>query len=103
MKPIIVEIPALAIIPPRSGKSKTGSDYSIGAKQVADFHNSGRHVIAGEVMVPDSGPYRPGLYLLGGPCFAPGEYGVKFVDRGLQLVPIEDALKAIQSFMASAK
>lgn len=99
-KPIIVEVAADPIIPARSGTTKGGSRYEIPPKQKAYFHNVSRYPVEGEVVVPDLGSYRPGLYLLAGECFTPGQYGLQFDDRAAQLIPLEDAMKVFDGMKA---
>jgi hypothetical protein len=44
----------------------------------------------------ETGPYRPGFYLIGGDIFKAGEYdGLKFWGRSMRLVPVEDVISAL--------
>lgn len=68
------------------------------SKQNAYLHSGKSYPVPFKVIVPDSGPYRPGRYLLAGDVFKPGEYdGLKFFDRTLQLIPLEVALRSLVS------
>lgn len=104
-KVIFVEITPEPLIPGRTGTAqKTGQPYVIPPKQKAYFHNASHYPIGGEVAVQDAlGPYRPGFYLIAGPCLKAGQYGVDFLDREVILVPIADAIKDLASVGVTGK
>jgi len=91
---ILVEITDEPIISGRPFTDKsTGMTRPPFAKQAAYLHSGARYPIPFKIMVPEAGPYRPGMYLLGGETFKPGEWdGLKFSDRNLQLVAAADAV-----------
>ena len=97
---LYVEITDEALIPGRPYTDKaTGVTRPAIAKQNAYLHTEARYPVPFKAIVPEAGPYRPGLYLLGGDVFKPGEYdGLKFFDRALQLVPVADAIRALTAF-----
>lgn len=97
---LYVEITDEAIVSGRPYTDKTtGVTRPAIAKQNAYLHTGARYPIPFKTIVPDSGPYRPGMYLLGGDVFKPGEYdGLKFYDRALELVSVADAVKALTRF-----
>lgn len=92
-----VEVSDEAIVKGRSGSNDRGR-YEIPAKQVCYLWQGDRYPTRLEVAVPDVGPRKPGFYLLAGKCFQVGDYGrLKFSDRELSLVPIEDVAAALAS------
>lgn len=96
MKPIVVEISAEPVIAGRSGTNDRGA-FTIPAKQNAYLHMGAVYPTKTEVIVPDTGPYRPGMYLLAGPMFKVGDYGRLSVDdRAIQLVAVDDAIAALK-------
>lgn len=100
MNIINIEISTKPIIAGRSGIStKNGQPYSIPSKQIAYIHQGDDYPSKLEVVVPDTGPYRPGRYLLAGEAFVPTERGVRFDDRAVALVSVSDALKQLQELI----
>lgn len=91
---IYVEVSDEPIVAGRPFTDKqTGMTRPPISKQNAYLHAGMRYPVPFKVIVPESGPYRPGCYLLAGETFKPGEWdGLKFSDRNLELVPIADAL-----------
>ena len=96
---IRVEVTAEPIIPGRSGSNERGP-WQIPAKQrCAIWQGNDPFPIVVEIVVPDAGPYKPGIYLLGGKPFKVGAVGnrtvIQFDDRAAELVPVDAAaLKA---------
>ncbi len=102
-KIIFIEVAAKPVIPGKAGvSSKNGQPYSIPAKQVCYCHQGEDYPTKFEVPVPDSGPYRPGRYLIAGEAFAPTERGIRFDDRALLLVHITDAIKQLETMVKAA-
>ncbi len=96
MNIIKVEIADEPIIEGRSGISKNNKPYSIPSKHKAYLHGVGRYPLEFEAPIQQGqSPYKPGMYLLAGRCFEIGEYGLKFSDRDLHLIPVEEAVKAL--------
>lgn len=88
-----VEVTDEKIIPGRSGTNERGA-YTIPAKHVAYLWQGDRYPTRIEIAVPETGPLKPGFYLLAGKCFTVGDYGrLKFSDRELALVSVEDVGK----------
>lgn len=102
---LYVEISDEPIIAGRPFTDKqTGMTRPAISKQAAYLHTGARYPVPFKIIVPDAGPYRPGAYLLAGEVFKPGEYdGLKFFDRALQLVPVAEAMKALQLVSGSPK
>lgn len=100
---LYVEITDEALIPGRPYTDKaTGVTRPAIAKQNAYLHTGARYPVPFKTIVPETGPYRPGLYLMGGDVFKPGEYdGLKFFDRALELVPVQEALRALNTFASA--
>lgn len=46
-----------------------------------------------KVKVPESGPYRPGKYLMTGEVFKTGQYGLDYRGADLKLIAFEDAVR----------
>ena len=102
--PIVIEVADDPVLTARNGTSiKTGQPYQIPAKQIVYFHGVGRYPVTGDVVIPDSGPYRPGFYLLAGPTFRSGQYGVDFDERAALLMPLDQAMTALAQLKAPAK
>jgi hypothetical protein len=94
---IYVEISDEPIVVGRPYADKTTGQLKPAiSKQNAYLHSGARYPIPFKCIVPDVGPYRPGMYLVAGDVFKPGDFdGLKFFDRNLSLVAFADALKAL--------
>lgn len=93
---LFVEITAEAIIAARPFQdTKTGMMKPGQAKQNAYLHSGKAYPLPFTVKVPESGPYKPGRYLMTGEVFKTGEYGLDYRGAELQLCAFEDALKLI--------
>lgn len=82
----------------------TGMTRPAISKQNCYLHTGARYPVPFKLAVqPETGPLRPGFYLIGGTeAFKPGEYdGLKFWDRGVLLVPVADALAALRSLSSA--
>ena len=96
-KLVIIEITDDPVSPGRPYTDKAGLAKTIPAKQNAYLHFGERYPLKFELPVDDvAGPHRPGRYLLAGACFelkgnTAGYVRVSFNDRGLRLVPAEEA------------
>lgn len=101
---IYVEVADEPVITGRPYQDKsTGVTKPAISKQHAYLHLGARYPVPFKTIVPESGPYRPGFYLLGGPVFKPGDYdGLAFFDRALELVPIAEAAKALGTLAPAA-
>lgn len=93
---VTVEVTDDPIEPGRTYTDKaTGMQKPLPARQTAFVWTGKRYPVEMKLDVPNTGPYRPGLYLIAGDVFAAGKYGrVEFNDRGLQLVSVTDAIVA---------
>jgi hypothetical protein len=101
---IMVEITDEPIIPGRPFTDKsTGMTRPPIAKQAAYLHSGARYPTPFKIIVPETGPYRPGMYLLAGDAFKAGEWdGLKFSDRNLQLVAAADVVAELQKLGGKA-
>ena len=83
----------LATFPARPKKDGSGMTAPR-SKQKAYLHQGNAYPTPFEISVAgEASPYKPGMYLLGGQVFSPGEWNsLKFNDRELDLVPVSDAL-----------
>ena len=97
-KLVRVEVLAEAIIEGRSGV-KDGRAWVIPPKQACAIWQDELFPTRLEVPVPDSGPYKPGMYLLAGRplkvAAANNRVVVSFDDRAVQLVPLEEAFASL--------
>lgn len=71
------------------------------ARQNAYMHQGLAYPLPFKVKVPESGPYRPGRYLIAGEVFKTGQYGLDYRGADVALVPFEDAAKFIAQKPAS--
>lgn len=87
-----VEVSDEAVIPGRSGSNERGA-WTIPAKQPCYLWQGDRYPIRMELAVPDTGPRKPGFYLLAGKPFKVASVRdrivINFDDRGVELIPIE--------------
>jgi len=87
-----VEITDEPTIAGRSGV-KDGKPWNIPTKQPAYLWQGDRYPTRLEFPVPESGPYKPGFYVLAGTPFKTGVVAgrivVQFDDRAVLLVPVE--------------
>ena len=93
-----VEVTDEAVIPGRSGNNDRGP-WTIPPKQPCYLWQGDRYPTRIEIAVPNTGPRRPGFYLLGGVPFKVGVQGtrvtVQFDDRGIDLIPLEEVAQAL--------
>ena len=93
-----VELTDEPIIPGRSGTNERGA-WTIPPKIPAYLHQGDRHPTRFEWPVPESGRPKPGFYFLAGSALAAVVVGKRVAlqldDRALELVPVEDALAAL--------
>ncbi|AXB79776.1 hypothetical protein [Novosphingobium sp. P6W] len=93
---LFVEITPEAIIPGKSYQDKaTGMMRPAQAKQNAYLHSGKAYPLPFMVKVPESGPYKPGRYLMTGEVFKTGEYGLDYRGSELQLCSFDDAAAII--------
>lgn len=87
-----LEVTDAPLIPGRSGV-KDGKPWTIPTKQVAWLWQGDPYPTKIEIPSPESGPYRPGFYLLAGTPFkvgvTAGRVTIQFDDRAVSLVPVE--------------
>jgi hypothetical protein len=102
-QPVFVEICDDPIIPARPyTDKKTNTQKLLDAKQKAYLWAGGRFPIEFEFSLEGNrAPLRPGRYLLAGDCFKlggtqAGYTAVQFNSRGLDLLPLDDALAALK-------
>lgn len=94
---IFVEVDDEPIIPATT-YTNNGTPRLVPAKQRCYLWGGKKYPVEFTVVVDDAkGPLRPGKYLLGGPVFSPGQYGLEFRGKALELIPAEEALKALTS------
>lgn len=93
MKPVHVEIADEPLEKIEWTDKKTGEKRHK-SKQRAYMHGAGLYPVPFKIELDDtSGPFRPGLYLIAGEAFSPGDFdGLKFQDRRMKLMPLEEAL-----------
>lgn len=98
-KPLHVEILDEPIEPGRNFTDKTtGMQKLLPGKQKAYLWNgTAAYPVPFKLEVdPAQGPFRPGLYMIAGECFGPGEYDrLKFDNRKFQLIPMDLAIGAL--------
>jgi hypothetical protein len=84
---------------------KTGMVKPPSSKQMCYVHFGARYPVAFKMKVPDEGPRRPGMYMLGGRLFKPSQYdGLDFTgDRELDLIPVGAAIDALKSITSAPK
>lgn len=95
---VVVEISDEPVEPGRTFTDKTtGMQKPLPARQTGWLWSGKRHPIEVKLDVDDkAGPYRPGIYLLGGDIFNAAKFGrVEFNDRRLRLVRCSDAIVAL--------
>lgn len=89
-----VEVSAEPVIPGRSGSNERGA-YTIPAKQTCYIWQGEPYPIKIDLAVPDTGPRKPGFYLLAGKPFKVASVRdrivVNFDDRQVDLIPVESA------------
>lgn len=104
---IFVEIDGSGVEQGRTYTDKaTGAVKPLPGRQTGYIWQGGKYPIEVSIDVPEGkGPYRPGMYLLGGPIFQSGDYGrVGFKGtRELALVSLEEVLDRAALSEASAK
>lgn len=98
-----VEVLDRPIIAGRSGV-KNGNAWTIPPAQLCAIWQDGPFAVQVEVPVPESGPFKPGLYFLGGEPLVAGAVNdgggaarirIKFNDRAVDLVPVAEVAAAL--------
>jgi hypothetical protein len=104
---LIVEVDGSGVEQGRTYKDKNdGTTKPLQGRQTGFLWQGDAYPTKISVDIPDGkGPYRPGLYLFSGEMFEGGKYGrLEFRGtRGTQLVPLEEAAKALTELAASEK
>lgn len=81
---------------------KTGMVKPAVSRQIAYVHFGARYPVTFKLKVPEEGPRRPGMYLMGGRLFKTSQYdGLDFSDRELVLVPVSAAIDALKQLGGS--
>lgn len=100
-----VEITDKPIIPGRSGV-KDNRPWTIPSKHPAWLWQDDQYPTSIEIPVPESGPYKPGLYLLAGVPLTAGvrrdRIVYQFDDRDLHLIAVEEVAKAVAALAKAA-
>lgn len=74
---------------------RTGMTSIRPGKQNAYLHQGAAYPTPFKINVDDrTGPLRPGRYALAGNPFQPGQFGLDFRSNKIELVPLEEAIKA---------
>lgn len=98
---VFVQITDASVETGQSGVNKAGKAYTIPDKQKAWLHQGEDFPTGFKVPVPEGkSPYKPGFYVLKGMCFEPGEYGLRFQDRGIELQPLEEGIAELSGVKA---
>lgn len=84
---------------------KTGMMRPPRSKQPAYVHQGAAYPVRFLLNVDNEvGPLRPGMYLMAGGVFSPGEWdSLKFRDRELTLIPVADAVKLLAEDVSKPK
>ncbi|PHK28015.1 hypothetical protein VF14_35420 [Nostoc linckia z18] len=99
---VFVEITAEPVIQGNPIQDKQTGYMKPGiARQNAYMHQGLAYPLPFKVKVPESGPYRPGRYLITGEVFKTGQYGLDYRGADLALTSFEDAAKLIAQKPAS--
>ena len=93
-----IEVLAEPVIPGRSGV-KDGRPWTIPTKQSCAIWQDEPFPTRLEVVVPDTGPYKPGFYLLAGKPLGVSAVNnrvvVSFDDRAVALIPVAEVAAAL--------
>jgi hypothetical protein len=93
---VFVEITSEPVVQGNPIQDKTTGYMKPGiARQNAYLHQGLAYPLPFKVKVPESGPYKPGRYLMSGEVFKTGQYGLDYRGADLALVAFEDAAKLI--------